>query len=249
MRRKLIAGNWKMNGLMDSGRALARDLVAKIGEADQLRCDLLICPPAHLLVPVGETIAGSGISLGAQDCHGAEKGAHTGDISAAMLADAGCSHVIVGHSERRSDHGEDDREVQAKAEAAVGAGLVPIVCVGETEDQRLAGQTLAVVGGQLEGSLPATAGEFVVAYEPVWAIGTGRTPTLEDVAGVHGHIRALLRGRLGPEAGAAVRALYGGSVKAANANELLAVEDVDGALVGGASLDAAEFWAIGASCP
>jgi triosephosphate isomerase len=249
MRRKLIAGNWKMNGLMEPGRALARDLVAKMREEDPLGCDLLICPPAHLLVPVGEEIAGSGISLGAQDCHGAEKGAHTGDISGAMLADAGCSHVIVGHSERRSDHGEIDRDVLVKAEAALRAGLVPIVCVGETEGQRLAGQTLAVVSGQLAGSLPTTAGEFIVAYEPVWAIGTGRTPTLDDVAGVHGHIRALLKERLGPEAGAAVRTLYGGSVKAANAKELLALEDVDGALAGGASLEAEEFWAIGASCP
>jgi triosephosphate isomerase len=249
MRRKLIAGNWKMNGLVEPGRALARDLAARMREADQLGCDLLICPPAHLLVPVGEEIAGSGISLGAQDCHGAEQGAHTGDVSAAMLADAGCSHVIVGHSDRRSDHGEGDRDVLAKAEAALSAGLVPIVCVGETEDQRLAGRTLTIVGGQLEDSLPTTAGVFVVAYEPVWAIGTGRTPTLEDVASVHGHIRALLKERLGPEAGAAVRTLYGGSVKASNAKELLAVEDVDGALVGGASLDAAEFWAIGVRCP
>jgi triosephosphate isomerase len=165
-----------------------------------------------------------------------------------MLADVGCSHVIVGHSERRSDHGESDSLVRSKAEAAIGAGLVPIVCVGETEDERQSGRALAVVGAQIAGSLPQADAEFVVAYEPVWAIGSGRTPTPGEVGEVHGHIRALLRDRLGGERGASVRLLYGGSVKAANAGELLAIGDVDGALVGGASLDAEEFRAIGAAC-
>lgn len=249
MRRKLIAGNWKMNGLLGPGRALARDLAIKVRENGRANCDFLICPPAHLLLPVGEEIAGSDIALGAQDCQGAEDGAHTGDISAAMLADAGCSHVIVGHSERRCDHGETDSRVRAKAEAAVRAGLVPIVCVGETEAQRAGGRTLAVISAQVENSLPAEPGGLVVAYEPVWAIGTGRTATPEDVAEVHAHIRDLLRACLGNETGRAVPILYGGSVKSANAGALLSVADVDGALVGGASLDAAEFWAIGTSCP
>lgn len=247
MRRKLIAGNWKMNALVATGRGLARDLVGLL--ADQApACDFLVCPPFHLLLPVGEDLAGSPVQLGAQDCHTAEKGAHTGDVSAAMLADAGCSHVIVGHSERRADHGESDALVRSKAEAALGAGLVPIVCIGETEDEREAGRALAVVGAQLAGSLPEGEGEIVVAYEPVWAIGSGRTPTPEEVGEVHGHIRALLCDRFGDDRGAAVRILYGGSVKAANAGELLAIDHVDGALVGGASLDAGEFRAIGAAC-
>ncbi len=247
MQRKLIAGNWKMNGLVASGRGLARDLASLLAERAP-DCDFLVCPPFHLLLAVGEDLAGSSVRLGAQDCHTADKGAHTGDVSAAMLADVGCSHVIVGHSERRADHGESDSLVRSKAEAAIGAGLVPIVCVGETEAERDAGQALDVVGAQLAGSLPKSDGTFVVAYEPVWAIGTGRTPTPEDVGEVHGHIRALLRDRLGDDGAAAVRILYGGSVKAANAGELLAIDHVDGALVGGASLDAGEFRAIGAAC-
>ncbi|MDX1575018.1 MAG: triose-phosphate isomerase [Kiloniellales bacterium] len=251
MRRKLIAGNWKMNGLVASGRGLARDLVGLLAD-EAPACDFLVCPPFHLLLAVGEDLAGSPVQLGAQDCHTAEKGAHTGDVSAAMLADAGCSHVIVGHSERRADHGESDSLVRAKAEAALAAGLIPIVCIGETEAERQAGEALAVVGAQLAGSVPEVKGgaesEIVVAYEPVWAIGSGRTPTPEDVGEVHGHIRALLCDRFGEDRGAAVRILYGGSVKAANAGELLAIGHVDGALVGGASLDANEFRAIGAAC-
>ncbi len=247
MRRKLIAGNWKMNGLSASGRSLARDLVAELG--GQLpACDFLVCPPFQLLMPVAEELAGGQVLLGAQDCHTAEKGAHTGDLSAAMLADAGCSHVILGHSERRADHGESDCLVRSKAKAAFAAGLVPIICIGETEDQRQAGQALAVVGAQIAGSLPRAEGEIVVAYEPVWAIGSGRTPTPDEVGEVHGHIRSLLCEQLGDDRGAAVRILYGGSVKAANAGELLTIDDVDGALVGGASLDAGEFRAIGAAC-
>ena len=247
MRRKLIAGNWKMNGLMASGRSLAADLVAGLAE-EAPDCDFLVCPPFHLVTAVGEEVRGSAVLLGAQDCHTAEKGAHTGDVSAAMLADAGCSHVIVGHSERRADHGEDDALVRAKAEAAIGAGLVPIICIGETEDERLAGQTLAVVGTQIAGSLPQADSEIVLAYEPVWAIGTGRTPTPEEVGEVHAFIRSQLRDHLGGDRGEAVRVLYGGSVKAENAGELLTIDDVDGALVGGASLDASGFRAIGAAC-
>ncbi len=246
MRRKLIAGNWKMNGLLGSGRGLAGDLVARL--ADQApACDFLVCPPFQLLLPVAEALAGSPVRLGAQDCHPAEKGAHTGDVSAAMLADVGCSHVIVGHSERRSDHGETDDLVRAKAEAALGAGLVAIVCIGETEAERQAGRHLDVAAAQIAGSVPTADGEIVVAYEPVWAIGSGRTPTSEEVGEVHAHIRALLRDRLDGERGEAVRVLYGGSVKASNAKDLLAIADVDGALVGGASLDAEQFWAIGAA--
>jgi triosephosphate isomerase len=243
----LIAGNWKMNGLLASGRGLARDLAAQLGDQPP-GCDFLVCPPFHLLVPVAEEIAGSPVLLGGQDCHTTEKGAHTGDVSATMLADAGCSHVILGHSERRADHGEGDSLVRSKAEAALGAGLVPIICIGETEHQRQAGQALAVVGAQIAGSLPQAEGEIVAAYEPVWAIGSGRTPTPDEVGEVHGHIRSLLCNQLGGNRGAAVRILYGGSVKAANAGELLTIEDVDGALVGGASLDASEFRAIGAAC-
>ena len=247
MNRKLIAGNWKMNGVLASGRSLARDLVARLRDRPPAG-DVLVCPPFQLLVPVAEELAGGPVLLGAQDCHPTAKGAHTGDVSAAMLADVGCSHVIVGHSERRSDHGESDSQVRSKAEAAIGAGLVPIVCIGETDEERRAGRALAVVGAQLAGSLPESKGEFVVAYEPVWAIGSGRTPTPVEVGEVHAHIRSLLCGRLGGERGAAVRILYGGSVKAANAGDLLAIADVDGALVGGASLDAGEFEAIGAAC-
>jgi len=247
MRRKLIAGNWKMNGMMSSGRDLARDLVADLAK-DSPDCDFLVCPPCHLLTTVGDEVSGSAVGLGAQDCHTAEKGAHTGDVSAAMLADAGCSHVIVGHSERRSNHGEDDALVRSKAEAAIAAGLVPIICIGETEEERLAGRTLEVVGTQIAGSLPQTDGEIILAYEPVWAIGTGRTPTSEEVAEAHAFIRSQLRDHLGAERAEAVRVLYGGSVKAENADELLTIDDVDGALVGGASLDASGFKAIGAAC-
>jgi len=253
MPRKLIAGNWKMNGLMGTGRDLARDLAGR-ARAAAPACDLLVCPPAQLLIPVGEALAGSPVQLGAQDCHTQASGAHTGDISAPMLADAGCSYVIVGHSERRSDHGESDAEVRAKAAAAAAAGLVPIVCLGETETERGAGRALAVIESQLRGSLPEGGGAGpaagpVVAYEPVWAIGTGKTATAGDIAEAHGHIRGLLRDILGRAAGESLRILYGGSVKPDNAAEILAVDDVDGALVGGASLKADDFWAIGASCP
>ena len=251
MRRKLIAGNWKMNALREAGVALARDLAERMRAAGPLGYDLLVCPPAPLLFPVGEAIRGSAIALGGQDCHGARAGAHTGDISAEMLKDAGCDYVIVGHSERRADHGESDATVRAKAAATRGAGLTPIVCVGETAEERGAGETLDVVERQVTGSIPGDGdgAALVIAYEPVWAIGSGQSATAQDVAQAHAHIRALLTRRLGAQAAGAVRILYGGSVKPENAAELLAVTDVDGALVGGASLQAEDFWAIGAGCP
>jgi triosephosphate isomerase len=247
--RKLIAGNWKMNGLKADGLALARALVARAAAGDPPDCALAVCPPATLLVPIADTLRGSGIALGAQDCHAEAKGAHTGDISAPMLKDAGCSYVIVGHSERRTDHGESDAIVQAKARAAHGAGLVPILCLGETLAERDAGETLAVVERQIGGSLPEglRAAQIIIAYEPVWAIGTGRTPTAQEVADVHARLRAVLEERV--KDGADVPILYGGSVKPANALELLSIANVDGALVGGASLNAADFWAIAQACP
>ena len=239
--RPLAAGNWKMNGVTASLAEISAiaESAAGIGGAD-----VLICPPATLIVQAVAAAAGR-IAIGGQDCHAKPSGAHTGDISAEQLKDAGAGFVLVGHSERRADHGESDAVVRAKAEAALRAGLVAVVCVGETNLQREAGQTLAVVGGQLSGSLPhgATAQNLVVAYEPVWAIGTGLTPTPEDVAEVHGFIRRELVDLL-PEAGAAVRILYGGSVKPSNAAELMAVENVNGALVGGASLTAKDFLGI-----
>lgn len=249
MRRTLIAGNWKMNGLRASGVALAAAVAERARGAADPASDLLVCPPAHLLFPVAEALRGSPVALGGQDCHPERAGAHTGDISAEMLRDAGCAYVIVGHSERRADHAESDETVRAKAQAAQTAGLVPIVCVGETASQRTAGEALAVLTGQVEGSVPAAAAasSLVIAYEPVWAIGTGQTATPDDVATAHAHIRDVLARVLGPEIAAATRILYGGSVKPANAADLLALADVDGALVGGASLQADDFWAIGAS--
>ena len=241
MPRKLAAGNWKMNGLRASLDEL-RLLAAGPGTAG---CDILICPPATLVAAAAAATEGTAIAIGGQDCHPNPSGAHTGDISAPQLADAGARSVILGHSERRADHAETDALVRAKAEAAHAAGLTAIICVGETEAQRDSGQTLAVVGQQLAGSLPdgATAANTVVAYEPVWAIGTGRTPTLEQIAEVHDDLRARLTARFGRD-GAAFRLLYGGSVKPSNAAEIFAVANVDGALVGGASLKAADFGAI-----
>ncbi len=252
MRRPLIAGNWKMNGRLDDGRRLAEELAQRVHRASETGdpplpdCELLICPPFTLLETVHRTLAGSGVFLGGQDCHGEPSGAHTGDISAAMLADIGCSHVIVGHSERRQNHGEDDALVRAKAAAAIAEDLVPIVCVGETEAERDEGRALAVVTGQVAGSLPESfdPARLVLAYEPVWAIGTGRTATPADAAEVHGAIRGALAERYGEEAAAALRILYGGSVKPDNAAELLRAGDVDGALVGGASLKSEDFWRI-----
>ena len=241
--RPLVAGNWKMNGVNAS---LTEAVMLR--EALQTKpagCDVLLCPPATLIAQMAWASKGSALLVGAQDCHAKASGAHTGDISAEMLADAGAQFVIAGHSERRADHGESDEAVLAKAEAAHRAGLVAIVCVGETIDQRKAGQTLTVVGGQLSGSVPAgaTAVNTIVAYEPVWAIGTGLTPTAADVAEVHGALRLALATRFG-DAGTVMRLLYGGSVKTSNAKELMGVANVNGALVGGASLKADDFLGI-----
>lgn len=245
-RRPLVAGNWKMNGLKGSKReitALGRRLNGADGKP---RCDVMICPPATVLTVMREQAKGTGVKIGAQDCHWNVSGAHTGDLSAEMLKDAGASAIIVGHSERRQDHGETSAIVKAKAEAVHRAGAVAIICVGESAEEREAGNTLRVVGAQLKGSVPeaADAKTTVIAYEPVWAIGTGLTPTAEDVAKVHAYIRKRLGQLLGDEAAAKMRILYGGSVKPANASELMAVDNVDGALVGGASLKADDFLGI-----
>jgi triosephosphate isomerase len=241
--RPLVAGNWKMNGLRSSVAELAK-IVRGAGD-HAAKVDLMVCPPATLLVEFAAAAKGSAVAIGAQDCHAEPSGAYTGDISAEMLKDAGARAVIVGHSERRTHHQETDAVVRAKALAAARAGLMAIVCVGETRAQRQAGETLAVVGRQLEGSLPerAAGDTLVVAYEPVWAIGTGLTPTPADVAEAHGFIRKQLAARYGG-AGERIRILYGGSVKPDNAAELLAVDNVNGALVGGASLKAEDFLAI-----
>lgn len=241
MRRKLAAGNWKMHGL--SADLAEAEAVARAHPAPG--CEVLICPPATLVARAAAALAGGPARVGGQDCHMAAKGAHTGDVSAEMLADAGATHVIVGHSERRADHAEGDATVAAKAAAAHAAGLTAIVCLGETEAQRDAGETLAVVAAQLAGSLPAgaTAANTIIAYEPVWAIGTGRTPTTDQIAEVHAALRARLREAL-PGHADGIRLLYGGSVKPSNAAEIFAVADVDGALVGGASLKAADFGGI-----
>jgi len=236
---QLIAGNWKMHGTRGFAAALAAQIAAGAGG---LACDLLLCPPFTALAAVGAALAGGAVKLGAQDCHAAASGAHTGDIAAPMLADLGCAAVIVGHSERRAAHGETDAAVRAKAVAAAAAGLLAIVCVGETAAERDAGQAEAIVCAQLAGSLP-DGFSGVVAYEPIWAIGTGRTPTLADVATMHAAIRAALVARLGA-AGQGVRILYGGSVNPGNAAAMLGVAEVGGALVGGASLQAESFLAI-----
>jgi triosephosphate isomerase (TIM) len=241
--RPLVAGNWKMNGLaaaLAEAEAMAKGLAAAPDKVD-----VLLCPPATLVARLAGVVHGSRIGVGGQDCHAKAGGAHTGDVSAEMLKDAGAVAVIVGHSERRADHGEDDATVKAKCLAVHRAGLTAIVCVGETAADRQAGRTLAVVGGQLAGSLPDScrAADTIVAYEPVWAIGTGLTPTAGDVAEVHAAIRAALGQRFGAE-GRRTRILYGGSVKASNARELMAVANVNGALVGGASLKADDFLGI-----
>jgi len=242
--RPLVAGNWKMNGT-----AASLDELLAIGDGFMRGLDAqteaLVGVPATLLTRALDVVGRTPVKLAGQDCHAKANGAHTGDISAEMLKDAGASHVIVGHSERRTDHGETDASVHAKAEAAWRAGLVAIVCIGETRAERESGATLDVLSRQVDGSVPAaaTAENTIVAYEPVWAIGTGLTPTAEDVAEAHAHIRARLAQRLGGPAGK-MRILYGGSVKPSNATELLGVANVDGALVGGASLKAADFLGI-----
>jgi len=246
--RPLIAGNWKMNGLRAS---MAEFEAMCAGAADvAAKADLLVCPPATLVAAFAAKAQGvKTLTVGAQDCHPKASGAHTGDLSAEMLADAGARAIIVGHSERRADHGESDALVRQKAEAVWRAGCVAIVCIGETRQQRDGGNALDVCGGQLRGSLPdgATAANLIVAYEPIWAIGTGLTPTAQDVEQVHRFIRDSLVSRFKGE-GAGMRILYGGSVKPSNAAELMAVVDVNGALVGGASLKASDFLAIAQGC-
>ena len=242
--RPLIAGNWKMHGTRAFASDLAGSLANKTSGAGNNGAEMLLCPPSPLIAAVRAATGDSGIALGGQDCHAAEQGAHTGDISAAMLHDAGCTYVIVGHSERRADHGEDDAAVKAKAAAAQASGLIPVICIGETLAEREAGEAVKVVTDQLRGSVPdnSSASTIVIAYEPVWAIGTGRTPTLEDIAEVHDAIRSALADV--SEDPDNVRILYGGSVKPENATEILAIDNVNGALVGGASLKADDFWAI-----
>ena len=233
--RPLIAGNWKMNTLVREAVDLAKAVVAGAGS---VKAELLVCPPFPYIAGLAGMLAGSTVAVGAQDCHAKEKGAHTGDVAAAMLKDCGASYVILGHSERRADHGETDAMVKAKAVAAMAAGLTPIICVGETLSQREAGQALEVVHGQIAGSLPEgfVAAGGVVAYEPVWAIGTGKTPTEEDIAAVHAAMRA--------QVGGTTRLLYGGSMKPSNAAAILALPNVDGGLIGGAALVAADFLGV-----
>lgn len=240
----LIAGNWKMNGLKAS-LAEFEKLGGLLASGPRGASTVVICPPATLVSALSAKGVGLGIQTGGQDCHQDKSGAHTGDVSAAMLADAGARYVIVGHSERRADHGEGDELVRLKAQAALGAGLVPIICVGETEGERRGGKANDVVASQLAGSVPdeAASAAIVIAYEPVWAIGTGLTPTIADIADMHAHIRALLIKRFG-ETGQGIHILYGGSMKPNNAKEILAVPNVNGGLVGGASLLANDFYAI-----
>lgn len=240
-RHKLAAGNWKMNGTA-AALAEVETLIAGLAAP---ACEVLLCPPATLIARMNEVAKGSALKVGGQDCHAKVAGAHTGDVSAAMLADAGASHVILGHSERRADHGETDSAVRAKAEAAWAAGLVALICVGETAAERDAGRELEVIGAQLAGSVPDTANGIntVIAYEPVWAIGSGRTPTAEQIATVHRFLRQALAARFGEDS-LSFRLLYGGSVQPANAAQIFAIPDVDGALVGGASLKATDFGAI-----
>jgi triosephosphate isomerase len=239
--KKLAAGNWKMNGTL-ADLAQAQQLMALHPSAG---CEIVLCPPSTLLAPMAAATKGTPLLLGGQDCHHSPSGAHTGDISAQMLVDAGARYVILGHSERRADHGEADALIAQKVQSAWRAALIAIVCVGETEAQRDADTTLDIIAGQLAKSVPdnATSANVVIAYEPVWAIGTGRTPSLTQIAQVHDHIRALLTSRFGVDA-SQMRLLYGGSVKPNNAVEIFAVSNVDGALVGGASLKAQDFAAI-----
>ncbi len=241
--RPLIAGNWKMNGLMAPGTDLAKGIAAWVRENAPMKADILVCPPFTLLAAVAEAVAGSGVMVGAQDCHAKVSGAHTGDISAQQLKDVGCSHVILGHSERRADHGETDPIIRAKAEAAYEAGLVAVICVGETLTEREAGRAFDVVRAQVRGSLPANAApsNTVIAYEPVWAIGTGKVATTEQAQEVHAFIRAELSALIGSGPAREMRILYGGSMKPDNAEALLGQADVNGGLIGGASLKVEDF--------
>jgi len=244
-RRKLIAGNWKMNGLRTDSAALVSGLVSRRAAEPDFDAEMLVCPPFTLLDRVGQSLAGSQIALGAQDCHVDQTGAFTGDVSAAMIKDLGASYCIVGHSERRSGHHEANALIQAKADAALAVGLTAIVCVGESEPERRAGKACEVVCAQLSNSIPGGASPetLVVAYEPIWAIGSGRIPTTDEVVEIHSMLRRCLQGLLGGHA-SGVRILYGGSVKPSNAREFMVLPDVDGCLVGGASLSVDDFWAI-----
>jgi triosephosphate isomerase len=245
----LIAGNWKMNGLSADAVALAKGVAAASDVAPET-LELLVCPPHLHIGQVGKAIEASRVQLGAQDCHNEISGAFTGDISAEMLADVGCSYVIVGHSERRDGHREGDPAIWAKASAALRAGLKPIVCVGETEEERLAGKAEDTVARQVRACTPdgVNGDKIALAYEPIWAIGSGRTPTHDEIAAVHKTMRDALTEMLGADAGSGIRLLYGGSVKPGNAKEIMALENVNGALVGGASLKAEDFLGIAASC-
>lgn len=245
-RKKLIAGNWKMNGLTADGTALAKGIAAEVKALGKPQCEFLVCPPFTLLSAVKKALRGAKVALGAQDCHFDAKGAHTGDISPLMLTDLGCSYVILGHSERRADHGESNELVCKKAAAAHQAGLKTVICIGETLEQRDAGKTIDVCTQQILGSVPddSTAADTVIAYEPVWAIGTGKTPTAQDVEDVHAAVRKVLSKKLGKGNANKMRILYGGSVKPSNAKEFLSLPDVDGALIGGASLKVEDFMAI-----
>ena len=249
-RRTLIVGNWKMNGMNFDGITLAKGVADKLEASGDTSFDMLVCPPYTLVSFVVAALAGSLLCVGAQDCHTEENGPHTGDISASMLKDVGCSFVIVGHSERRAKHGENDAQVLSKAKIANSVGLNTIICIGETETERDTKNTLNVVKAQILGSVPdsATAKNTVIAYEPVWAIGTGRTPTNDEVQKVHAVIRSQLALKFGAHTANGIRLLYGGSMNADNAKELLALPDVDGGLIGGASLKVNDFWTIAKSC-
>ena len=242
----MIAGNWKMNGLKADSRKLASGLARRMKKLKKPAFEMLICPPFPLIGLAGEAIKGSGVKIGAQNCHTAVSGAHTGDTSPELLKNMGCKYVIVGHSERRSDHGEKDADVKAKAEAAIRAGMGAIVCIGETLKQRESGRANSVNRKQLQGSLPdgANAKNTVIAYEPVWAIGTGKVATPEQAQDIHAVIRTELVKMIGDAEAQKMRILYGGSMKPGNAGELLALPDVDGGLIGGAALNADDFWAI-----
>ena len=243
MRRKLAAGNWKMNGKGADLSELDALIAAHPDAGADAGTEILICPPATLIDRAAQHVKGSAVTIGGQDCHSNASGAQTGDVSAAMLADAGAQYVVLGHSERREDHGERDEEIRAKARAAIGAELKTIICVGESLSERDAANTLDIIGGQLSGSVPdlVTGENLVIAYEPIWAIGTGKVPTLEQIGEVHDFLRARLERRFGAGVARSVRLLYGGSVKPGNAGGIFSVPNVDGALVGGASLKAADF--------
>lgn len=245
-RKIMIAGNWKMNGQLEDGINLAKAVAAEVKKMGKPTCEFLVCPPFTLLYSVKKALRGAKVALGAQDAHFAAKGAHTGDISPAMLKDLGCTYVILGHSERRADHFENNELVAKKAAAAYENGLKTIICIGETEKQRDEGKTIEVCSQQILGSVPdnADASNTVIAYEPVWAIGTGKTPTAADVEEVHAAVRKVLAKKLGKGTANKMRILYGGSVKPGNAKEFLSLPDVDGALIGGASLKAEDFMAI-----